>query len=268
MPIPVAEALDEQAALGASKAASLRRPAVFVVAAALAGGFVGVGVVLLLSVAGPFAAAGSPATRLVGGAVFGIALTLVVFAGGELATGSMMVVTQSAATGRLRWTGAVAVVAVTLVGNLVGAVLFSGAVAASGIVSSGPSAELLAETIAVKDSLGLGELFWRAVLCNALVCLGLWMAARTRSDAAKLIVLWWALLGFVASGFEHSVANMTTFSLGVFTADATWGQLARNLAVTIPGNLVGGALVVGGAYVLLGRSGGVTASGEVDSPAG
>lgn len=190
MPIPVAEALDEQAALGASKAASLRRPVAFAVAAALAGGFVGVGVVLLLSVAGPFAA--------------------------------------------------------------------------SGIVSSGPLAELLAETIAVKDSLGLGELFWRAVLCNALVCLGLWMAARTRSDAAKLIVLWWALLGFVASGFGHSVANMTTFSLGVFTAGATWDQLARNLAVTIPGNLVGGALVVGGACVLLGRSGGSESSNAAD----
>jgi len=60
------------------------------------------------------------------------------------------------------------------------------------------------------------------------------------------------------------VANMTTFSLGVFTAGATWDQLARNLAVTIPGNLVGGALVVGGAYVLLGRSGGSESSNAAD----
>ena len=52
-----------------------------------------------------------------------------------------------------------------------------------------------------------------------------------------------ALLAFIASGFEHSVANMTMFSLGVFEGSASWGQLARNLAWTVPGNMIGGGLL-------------------------
>ena len=70
--------------------------------------------------------------------------------------------------------------------------------------------------VTAKDAATGPQLFWRSVLCNALVCLALWMAARTRSDAAKLVVLWWALLAFIASGFEHSIANATTFALAAF----------------------------------------------------
>jgi nitrite transporter NirC len=87
-----------------------------------------------------------------------------------------------------------------------------------------------------------------------LVCLALWMAARTRSDGAKLAVLWWALLAFVASGFEHSIANMTVFGLGIFDGTATWAQLFRNLAWTVPGNVVGGGLLVGVAYAWTGTA--------------
>src|SRR5207248_716638 len=115
-----------------------------------------------------------------------------------------------------------------------------------------PAQTLLGSIVQAKDAASGGQLFWRAVLCNALVCLGLWMAARTRSDAAKCIVLWWALLAFVASGFEHSIANMTTFSLAALDGSGTWSMLFHNLAWTVPGNIVGGALVVGGSYAWLG----------------
>jgi nitrite transporter NirC len=147
----------------------------------------------------------------------------------------------------------------SLVGNLVGSVAFAAAVHGAGILDLGaapgkvaPGRALLASMVSAKDAASGGQLFWRAVLCNALVCLGLWMAARTRSDAAKCLVLWWALLAFIASGFEHSIANMTTFSLAALDGSGTWGMLARNLAWTVPGNLVGGALIVGGSYAWLG----------------
>ena len=90
------------------------------------------------------------------------------------------------------------------------------------------------------------------MLCNVLVCLALWMAARTRPTRAKLVVLWWALLAFIASGFEHSIANMTMFSLAALEGSVGWGELARNLAWTVPGNIVGGGLVVGLGYAWLG----------------
>ena len=85
-------------------------------------------------------------------------------------------------------------------------------------------------------------------LFEGLVCLALWMAARTRSDGAKLAVLWWALLAFIGSGFEHSVANVTVFGLAALEGSIGWGALARNLLWTVPGNVVGGGLVIGLGY--------------------
>jgi nitrite transporter NirC len=254
MPIPIPEALSDHSTLASTKVTASRDLPRYLLSAALAGAFVGVAVVLLLTVSGPLAAAGSPMTKLVSGAVFGVALTLVVFAGAELVTGNMMVMAQGLLTRTATWAGSTKVIAAALAGNFVGSVVFALAVHGGGVFSTGPAAELLASTVAAKDALSGPQLFWRAVLCNALVCLGLWMAARTRSDTAKLIVLWWALLAFISSGFEHSVANMTTFALAALAGTGDWAMLGRNLLWTVPGNLVGGAVVVGAAYAYLGSS--------------
>jgi nitrite transporter NirC len=262
MPIPIPEALDESAALARTKSLQVRRLPRYLASSALAGAFVGIAVVLLASVAGPFTAASSPAAKLVQGAVFGVALTLVVFAGAELFTGNVMVMLQGL-TARTVGVGAVlAVWAASLIGNLIGSIGFAAIVNGGGTLSAavgspagkmGPGEALIAAAIAAKNAATGPQLFWRSVLCNALVCLALWMAARTRSDAAKLIVLWWGLLAFIASGFEHSVANMTVFSIGIFQGHATWSDLWRNLAWTVPGNIVGGGVLVGLAYAWVGR---------------
>jgi nitrite transporter NirC len=83
-----------------------------------------------------------------------------------------------------------------------------------------------------------------------LVCLALWMAARATSDSAKLIVLFWGLLAFIVAGYEHSVANMTIFSLAIFQGSAEWSDLGHNLIYTIPGNVVGGAVLVALPYLI------------------
>lgn len=253
MPVTIADALAEAGAAAAAKAeAAGRSPSRYFACSALAGAYVGVAVVVLLSVAGPLAAAGSPATRLVAGAVFGVALTLVVFAGAELFTGNAMFMVQGLWARSVGAGGLAGVWAISFAGNVAGSVAFAAAVRAAGVLAAGgkpsPAATLLAGTVQAKIGASGTQLFWRAVLCNMLVCLGLWMATRTRSDAAKLVVLSWALLSFVVSGFEHSVANMTSFSLAVFQGDAGWGDLARNLAWTVPGNVLGGGLLVGVAY--------------------
>jgi nitrite transporter NirC len=254
VPIPIPDAIDEAGAQAATKAEAVRSLPRYLVSSALAGAFVGVAVVLLASVTGPLLAAGSPWTKLVQGVVFGIALTLVVFAGAELFTGNAMVMAQGLITRRVRPAKALAVLGASLAGNLVGSIGFAALVHGGGSLA-GPGSELVATVTAAKDALAGPQLFWRSVLCNLLVCLALWMAARTKSDGAKLAVLWWALLAFIGSGFEHSVANMTLFSLGVFDGSATWGMLARNLAWTLPGNVVGGGLLVGAVYTWLGRPG-------------
>jgi len=260
MPIPVPEAVDESVELALTKAAAARNGPRYFVASALAGAYVGVAVVLLACAAGPLAAAGSPATKLVAGSVFGVALTLVVFAGAELFTGNVMVMLGGLLAGRVKMRDVLLVNAGSLLGNFAGSVAFAAAVNASGVLSAGakpgtpaPAASMIDTLVTAKMSATGGQLFWRAVLCNMLVCLALWMAARTTSDAAKLGVLFWGLLAFIASGFEHSIANMTIFSLAILHGSAHWADLGHNLIYTIPGNIVGGGLLVAAPYSWIGR---------------
>ena len=254
MPIPVPEALDDSASTSVAKAnEATRRPARYLLASALAGAYVGVAVVLLTSVASPLVAAQSPFAKLVMGVVFGVALTLVVFAGAELFTGNVMFLLHGMLAKKVRLPQLLAVWTMSLFGNIVGSIGFAALVHGGGTLGTGPGAAMLASVTAAKEAATGPQLFWRSLLCNMLVCLALWMATRTKSDGAKLAVLWWALLAFIGSGFEHSIANVTIFSLAAFNGSATWEMLARNLLWTVPGNLVGGGLLVGLVYAYLGR---------------
>lgn len=252
MPMPIPSALDDAGALAATKAASVRRLPRYLALSALAGAFVGIAVVLLVSVSAPLAAAESPLTKIVQAAVFGVALTLVVFAGAELFTGNAMTMLQGLRARTVSAWQLAAVWVASLVGNLVGSLALAAVVHGGGTLA-GPGESLIGSIVSAKDAAAGPQLFWRSVLCNLLVCLGLWMAARVQSDAAKAVVLWWALLAFIGSGFEHSIANMTIFGLGIFEGAADAGDLARNLAWTVPGNIVGGGLLVGLAYSWIGQ---------------
>lgn len=265
MPLSVPEALDDAAAAAVTKAAAARDLPRYLFSSALAGAYVGIAVVLLVSVSAPLAAVESPSTRLVQGAVFGVALVLVVFAGAELFTGNAMIMLQGLRARSVTRGQLAAVWGASITGNLIGSVALAGAVHGGGTLA-GAGADLVAAVVSAKDAATGPQLFWRAVLCNALVCLALWMAARAKSDGAKLAVLWWGLLAFIGSGFEHSVANMTMFTLGIFEGSATVGELARNLLWTVPGNIVGGGLVVGLGYSWLGRSSTTAAVPEGISP--
>ncbi|MCR2825395.1 formate/nitrite transporter family protein [Microbacterium sp. zg.Y909] len=249
--LTITQALNVQADAARHKAQGLLTPARFVVSGMLAGAYLGVGVILMVSTAGPLIAAGSGAGKLVGGLVFAAALTLVVFAGGELATSSMMTLTQGVAMRVVRPGRAAAALAVTFVANLVGAALFSAVVAGAGLLHSNPGAEaMLTDMLTAKSAELPHELFLRGILCNVLVCLAIWMCARLTSDGPKIAVIAFAILAFVASGYEHVVANMTTYALGLMTGvdAATWADFGGNMLWVGTGNLVGGAVVVGLGY--------------------
>lgn len=262
MPISVPAALSEQGQVAATKIAELRSPGRYLVSSMLAGAYIGVAVVLMFSVTGPLLAAASPWTKLVQGLVFAVALTLVVFAGAELSTGNMMTGIQGMITGEGGIGGGIAIILGSFVGNLVGSIAFAWLVHESGVLAVGgtpghvaPGLAILASVVKSKAAESASALFFRGVLCNFLVCLAVWMAARTTSDGAKLALIFWCLLAFVGSGFEHVVANMTVFSLGMFEGvkQATIGAFATNLLLVGLGNLVGGGLLVGASYGFLGR---------------
>ncbi len=250
------DTLDHFAVLAARKAALVRRfPHAFIVAAMMAGAYVGLGIILIFSVGATI----EPAwRRLVMGASFGIALTLVVFAGSELFTGH----TMSMPLGWLRRKVSASDVAATWVlswlGNLAGAVLLAWIFCAGGGGAVlGEGAPLLHNVTAAKMSAPGGELFARAVLCNWLVCLALWMAARTHSDAARLGLIFWCLFAFIASGYEHSVANMTLFSialLGAHPDTISLAGMAHNLLWVSLGNALAGSVFMAAGYWAASRS--------------
>jgi nitrite transporter len=261
VPVPVSEALEAQAVAAETKAADVRSPGRYLVSAMLAGAYIGVAVVLVVAATGPLLVGGSPWTKLIQGLVFGVALTLVIFAGAELSTGNMMTMAQGVFLRRNGVLVALVVIVFSFAGNLVGSALFGWLVHESGILgAAGPGKPAvgdvaLATIVKGKMAESATALFFRGVLCNFLVCLAVWTGARTRSDGAKLALIFWCLLAFVSSGFEHVVANMTVFSLAMFehVDGVTVGAFARNLLLVGLGNLVGGGLLVGASYAFTGR---------------
>lgn len=244
------DTIDGFAKTAEKKIAALRRsPGAFFISSMLAGAYIGMGIILIFTLG---AAAPEEFRKLVMGATFGIALTLVAIAGAELFTGHTMFMALRGygLKGTLRDIGASW--SVTWVGNLVGSLVLVAlfALGGGGGLLSAPDT-LVMKVAAAKMSGSAMSLFARAILCNWLVCLALWMAARVNSDSAKCIVIFWCLLAFIASGFEHSVANMTVLGLAlagnhpeaVSLAGAAW-----NLTWVTLGNIVGGAVFVAGAY--------------------
>jgi nitrite transporter NirC len=255
MPIPIAEAVAEQADLARTKAVAAKNVPKFLFSSALAGAYVGVGIVLLAATTGPLAAANSPAVKLVAGAVFGVALTLVIMAGSDLFTGLNMIMLQGLAAGTVNALELLFVWISSLVGNLIGALAFSWLINAGGTLSAktpagklGPGEAFLESLVKAKNAAPGAQLFWRALACNMLVCLAVWMAARTRNDAAKVMLIWWCLMAFIAVGLEHSIANMTIYGVAIYHHAAGYSDLLRNLTWTVPGNIVGGGLVIGLGY--------------------
>jgi nitrite transporter NirC len=241
--------------LAEKKIAFLRRsPAGFFVASMLAGAYVGLGIILIFTIGTDIPA---EFRKLVMGATFGIALTLVVIAGAELFTGHTMFM----ALRRYRGLGSVGDIGaswlMTWFGNLAGALLLVALFAMAGSALLASPDGLVMKAAASKMNASAAALFARAVLCNWLVCLAIWMSARVDSDIAKCAVIFWCLLAFIACGFEHSVANMTVLGLAlagnhpesVSIAGAVW-----NLGWVTLGNFVGGALFVGGAYFVASQS--------------
>jgi len=249
--LTIPETVDYQAHAATTKAGLLRVPLTFLVQTMLAGAYIGIGVVIMVTAGGPLVAAGSPFAPLVQGTVFGVALTIVVVAGGELATSSMMYLTQGAMRGSIGWGRAGIALLATLGGNLLGAMLFAGMVHLSGVTAPGTAAgAAIAGMIEHKADETTVQLVFRGILCNLLVCLAVWCANRLRSEGARILVIFACVMVFITSGFEHVVANMTTFSLGLYGGleGATVGEFARNVIAVGFGNLIGGGLLVGAAY--------------------
>jgi len=220
----------------------------FFAGAMMAGAYIGFGDIIMFSVSAHI----DPTwIRLVSGAVFSAALTIVVFAGSELFTGSTMYMTMSALSRRSSCSDVLLVWVVTWLGNLVGAVMLAALLkAAGGGVLLNDGKDHFFAAVQTKISAPGVELIAKGILCNWLVCLAIWMCNRTSESAAKLALIFWPVTIFVSAGFEHSVANMFTFAMALMAGDAPISLFgaARSLLWVTFGNIVGGGLFVAFGY--------------------
>jgi nitrite transporter NirC len=249
------QALADQASL---KLAEQRRSLLgHVVRSMLAGMYVGAAIVLIFTIGGLLAPQAPGAVRLVMGVCFGGALTMVIFAGSELFTGSNLVLTLGVLSRKASGRDLASNWVWTWVGNLLGSLLLAYMAVGTGLLdaagATAPVNAFILKVAETKMNIPWEQLLWRAVLANWLVCLGVWMAARIKSEAARLLMIWWCMFTFITSGYEHSIANMCGLALGLLLPHGeaiTWGGYWYNLGLATLGNVIGGAVFVGGLYWL------------------
>ena len=218
------------------------------VASMMAGAYVGLGIILIFTLGNLV----DPALRpLVMGATFGIALTLVINAGAELYTGHTMFLTFGVKAGRINSASAMRAGLQSWGGNLLGSILVAWLFWQTGGGKLLPDGASLVHSAALaKTQLPVMALLAKGMLCNWLVCLAIWMCQRVEGSA-KFIAIWWCLLAFIASGYEHSIANMTLFALSWFGAhspDFTLSGIGYNLLWVTLGNTLSGVLFMGLGY--------------------
>ena len=262
--LPPGDVARKAESVGVAKA-SMRPLDVFVLGV-LAGAFIALGAAFATTVGSGGGDVPYGVLRLLVGLAFTLGLILVVVAGAELFTGNNLIVmawaSRRVSSGRLlaNW-------------GLVYAGNFAGAFATAVLVFlskqytfGGGQVGVTALSIAsAKTSLGFGQAIVLGLLCNALVCLAVWLTYGAHTTADKILAIIPPIAAFVALGFEHSVANMyfIPVALLIKTNDSwmdttagvpdvsglTWGSfLFDNLLPVTIGNIIGGAIMVGAVY--------------------
>lgn len=230
------------------------KPLAYFILAMLAGAYVGISMFFIFTIGGFLSKTTfAPAAKIVMGFSFPVALSLVIMAGSELFTGNNFVMTIGLYNRSVRLSDAVKLWIFCWLGNLVGALIVAILFHFTGI-AQGAVGEFIANGAVAKMSYTATELVARGIFCNILVCLAVWCSLKMKSESGKLIMIFWCIFAFIATGFEHSVANMSFLVVGLINPmgqTMTWGGYGFNLLFVTIGNIIGGSLLVGLPYALI-----------------
>ena len=195
------------------------------------------------------------------GAAFTLGLVLVLIAGSHLLTGNMLLLPIGVMQGRLTWADVARNLTLVLVGNLAGALFVAYFLAVQTCVighlgsDPGTSGAMTYERLAgIAQAKALHETDWqiflRAVGCNWLVCLAVWVSLAADSVSGKIIAIFFPIMAFVAMGFDHVVANMFFLPAAIFAGvpGLGWDDTLRNWLLAFLGNLVGAVIFVATSY--------------------
>jgi formate/nitrite transporter len=239
---------------GATKAAL--SPAKATVAGFLGGAYIAFGGLVAISVSSGL----KPETwgtlpTLFTGATFALGLVLVVIAGSELLTGNMALVPLAVFRGQASWRALTANFTWVLIGNLIGSLFVAYFLAIkSGVLTAELPLQRLSAIAEAKAKTETDwQIFLRAMGCNWLVCLAVWMALAADDIGGKVLAIFFPIMAFVAIGFDHVVANMFFLPAAIFAhvPGIGWDDAINNWIFAFLGNLLGAAIFVSGIYFYL-----------------
>ena len=177
---------------------------------------------------------------------FGVGLMIIVFTNTELFTSNNMYLAVSSVEGRTSWRQAALLWISCYFGNLAGAILVALLLFGAGSLGQLPPDHALFEGALYKAQQAGSVIFFKGILANWIVCLAVRVALRCKEEVAKILALILIVFIFVYLGFEHSIANMGTFSMAMLGGGTlTMGEAVHNLIFSTAGNIVGGVLFVG-----------------------
>jgi formate transporter len=239
------------------------------VLAVLAGAFISLGAIFATTVSAGAGDLPFGVVRLLAGLAFSLGLILVIVGGAELFTGNTLIV-MAWASGKVSSALVLRNWSIVYLGNLVGALATVAVMFITGQYAFGDGSVGLAALAIGNAKAGLEFVpaIALGMMCNALVCLAVWLTFSARTTTDRILAIVPPIAAFVAAGFEHSVANMyfipEAIAIRTWAPDRFWAAIGRvpsdfpdltvqaflfgNLLPVTIGNVIGGALMVGVVY--------------------
>ena len=215
-------------------------PGGYIIMSLLGGIYIGFGVLISFTLGGQLQ--GEPYAKLVMAIFFSVALSLIIIAGAELFTGNNMILAVGYMKQRVTLADVLKIFVICWLGNVIGSALLAVLFNLTGLYIDGTQAAVVG-VAAVKMTLSPIALLTRGALCNFLVCLAVWCSFRCKTDAGKLIMIFWCI-----------VANMTILALALINNGGneavTVGGYLYNLGLVSLGNMIGGVLFVAVPYIV------------------
>ncbi|MGI1805776.1 formate/nitrite transporter family protein [Exiguobacterium sp. TDN 0502] len=232
------------------------RPLEYLVRAMLAGIFIGFAIIFTLKAINGLYMTESPVATLVGGLTFGVALVLIVYGGAELFTGNTMYFTTATMRGYTTKMDTVKVWLICLIGNGLGGLAFALLFSQTGILQELGANNWLFAVSETKIHHSTWEIFTRAIFCNWMVCLAIFIPKNMKNELAQIMMMMVLVAVFFASGFDHVIANMALFSIALVVPHPDTITIAgamHNLLPALAGNIIGGAVFMGMMYTWLNK---------------
>lgn len=222
----------------------------------LASMFIGFGVIVAFKTGNFFYLEQSPLTYPMAAITFGAAIILIAYGGGDLFTGNTFYYTYAALRKKLKWIETIKLWVFSYTGNIMGAAAFALLIFLTGLFTDSSVNSFLLNVVEHKMTTSASELFFRAILCNWLVCLAFFIPMSLKGDGAKMFAMMLFVFCFFISGYEHSIANMCTFAIALVLnhpGTISFAGVLHNLVPVTIGNLIGGVIFMGFMYYFVNK---------------